>query len=148
MAVSNLATSIDYYTKIGFKYIDTSPTSVARIRNGGGLELHLCFADQGIEDDKNILMDFSDIKYPGHTHMSFSVPNTPNAAKYLESLGLLISGERRMGGPTGHLWGVFTRDPDRTTIEYEKNSNDQDDVEVTAANIGYPQSIDHIGKLL
>ena len=84
----------------------------------GGLELHLSVCDKGVDDDQNILMDFASNKYPGHTHASFVVPNVAAARTYLEGQGIAISGDRTRAGK---LYAVFARDPDRTTLEFERN---------------------------
>lgn len=142
--MSNIASSIQYYQKIGFT-VDSAtqaPDDVAILRNKGGLELHMCLCDKSLDDDKNLLMDYPTKKYPGHTHMSFFVPNVEKTRQYLEAQGLVITGERKRDEK---LFAVFTRDLDKTTIEYERNHGDPEDVEITGEMIGYPQSIDHIG---
>jgi len=99
--------------------------------------------DKGIEENKNILMDYPTEKYAGHTHISFTVPHVQNARVYLESeMGLTISGERKVGDK---LYALFTRDPDMTTLEFENNSGIGEDVPITADLIGYPKNLDHIG---
>ena len=142
VAVSNIRISLDFYEKIGFNLKSAEDVPVVVMQNKGGLELHLFECDKGIDEDRNILMDFPETKYPGHTHASFSVPNVQSARNLLESKDLVISGERKMGGK---LLSIFTRDPDRTTYEFEKNDGVPLDVEVTTEMIGYPQNIDHIG---
>ena len=145
LSVSNIANSISFYEKIGFdseKYSESSTTAI--MRNRGGLQLQIFLCDKGIDDDKNILMDYPQQKYPGHTHASFSVPNTQSVKTYLESQGIAISGERKYPG-NERLYAVFARDPDRSTLEFEKNFGDMDDVAVTRFDIGYPQLMDHVG---
>lgn len=140
ISVSNMSAAIDFYSKIGFALKDEGSPAV--LQNRGGLELHLFLCDRGIEDDKNILMDFPANKYPGHTHAAFTVPNVPNTQAFLESEGLTISGERKRGD---RLYAIFARDLDRTTLEFEKNHGDPEDVVINRDSIGYPQGIDHIG---
>lgn len=141
IAVSNLATSVAFYQKVGFKMVSET-SSLAFLTNRGGLELYLFPCDKGIEDNKNILMDYPTEKYPGHTHISFTVPHVENTRTYLESLGLTISGERKVGDK---LYAIFSRDPDMTTLEFENNSGVGEDVPITADLIGYPKKLDHIG---
>ena len=43
------------------------------------------------------------------------------------------------------LYAIFSRDPDRTTLEFERNDGNADDVVMERHMIGYPQKIDHIG---
>ena len=112
------------------------------MKNKGGLWLHLAPCDRGIDDDKNLLMDYATNKYPGHTHASFTVPNVASAQTYLESQGIVISGDRTRAGK---LYAVFARDPDKTTLEFEKNHGEPEDVVVTGDMIGNPQCMDHVG---
>lgn len=144
IAVSNLPNSIEFLGKIGFNIESSHADRIALLRNRGGLGLELFLCDQGIEDNKNILMDYPVNKYPGHTHASFTVPNTLSAKSYLESQGIVISGERKYPG-NDRLFAVFARDPDMTTYEFEKNFGEDEDVTVTRDLIGYPQSMDHVG---
>ena len=141
VAVSNIATSVAFYEKIGFQMLATHE-NVTVLRNRGGLELHMCLCDKPLDDGKNLLMDFPASKYPGHTHAAFSVPSVPAAVTYLQSQGIAISGERP---GKDRIASVFTRDPDFTTYEYERNDGPDDDVEMTADMIGYPQCLDHVG---
>jgi catechol 2,3-dioxygenase-like lactoylglutathione lyase family enzyme len=58
--------------------------------------------------------------------------------------GVTISGERIM--PGDGLRAVFCRDPDRTTLEFERNRGDMKVVETfTAAMIGDSRPMDHVG---
>lgn len=142
IAVSNFSRSVEFFSKIGFSVKTNEDSRFVVLRNRGGMELHLFQCDKPLEDDRNILMDYPENKFPGHTHASFSVPNVASTRDLLESQGLLISGERKMGDK---LFAIFTRDPDRTTYEFEKNDGIPVEVEVTAEMIGFPQPIDHIG---
>jgi len=141
IAVSDMTVSTIFYTKIGFSEIQED-SQVKVLRNNGGLELHLFQCDRGIEDDKNLLMDFPSNKFPGHTHAAITVPNVLATQSYLESQEISISGERKKGD---RLLAVFARDPDRTTFEFEKNVGDPEDVEITGEVIGVPKGIDHVG---
>ena len=143
VACSDIAKSKEFYSKIGFATSSSAdhPT-ICVMKNRGGLSLHLSTCDQGIEDDKNLLMDYATNKYPGHTHASFTVPNVAAAQTYIESQGIAISGDRTRAGK---LYAVFARDPDRTTLEFEKNHGEPEDVVVTGDMIGYPQCMDHVG---
>ena len=116
---SDRAVSAAFYGKVGFTAVPEKTTdAVTVLRNKGGLELHLSVCDKGVDDDQNILMDFASNKYPGHTHASFVVPNVAAARTYLEGQGIAISGDRTRAGK---LYAVFARDPDRTTLEFERN---------------------------
>ena len=144
VAVTDVQKSLDFYFKIGFKEIpEKSTSSVKVVANRGGLECHLFHSDKGLDDPNcNLLMDYPTQKWAGHTHASFSVPNVQSTAKYFENVGLAVSGERKHEGV---LKAIFTRDPDRTTFEFERNFGEPLDEEVTASSIGYPQCLDHVG---
>lgn len=141
VAVFQLEKSINFFNKIGFS-IDRVVDGVTIMKNRGNLELHLCQSDKPCEDDKNLLMDFPTDKYPGHTHAAFTVPSVEGTRKYLEGVGIAISGERKMGE---RIASIFARDPDRTTFEFENNYGPVEYVEVTPDMIGYPQRMDHVG---
>ena len=147
VAVSNMSNSVAFYTKIGFDIVDSDKTSdngLAVLRNRGGMELHLCPCDKPIDEDKNILMDYPEDKYPGHTHASWNVPNVQSCQEYLASQDIGISGERKYAGV---LRALFARDLDRTTLEFEHNQGEPspEGVVTRRENIGSPQCIDHIG---
>ena len=127
LAVGEIGRSSAFFEKLGFKASAelSSKDSVVVMRSSGGLYLHLFKADRPVEDERNLLMDFPDKKYPGHTHASFTVPSVPGAMAFLEGQGIAISGERK---PMGRLRAVFIRDPDRTTFEFEKNVGDDDEL--------------------
>ncbi len=123
LTVHSVATSIAYYTRLGFEPLPTdvpfSGQSIVRLENKIGMELHLIPSDRPIEEEKNILMDFPLHKPPGHTHASWSVCSVPETKKFLESIGCQISGTRS-------TLALFTRDPDRTTLEFERNDGGDD----------------------
>jgi len=155
VAVSNLAASVDFFTKIGFTKLTEEEEEeeeevegrrrgvIITMRNGGGMELHLCMCDRGIEEGKNILMDLPETKYPGHTHVAFTVPHVESTRTYLTSVDIAISGERRP--PNSRLFALFARDPDRTTFEFENNHSEGEECVVTRDMIGNPQCMDHVG---
>ena len=140
VAVSSIEESMKFYAKIGFVFQEATD-SVTVMKNHGGLELHLTTCDKEIEENKNLLMDYPESKYPGHTHAAFTVQSVPNAKKYLTEAGLVISGERP---GQGRVASVFVRDLDRTTFEFENDHGDND-IEITPQLIGYPQCMDHVG---
>lgn len=116
---SDRTASTVFYSKIGFVAMPEKTTdAITVLRNKGGMEIHLAVCDKGVDDNQNILMDYSTNKYPGHTHASFVVPNVAAARTYLESQDIAISGDRTRAGK---LYAVFARDPDRTTLEFERN---------------------------
>mmetsp|Transcript_8930 Transcript_8930/g.13409 ORF Transcript_8930/g.13409 Transcript_8930/m.13409 type:complete len:325 (-) Transcript_8930:278-1252(-) len=144
IASSNLHRSADFFSKIGFTASPAGTNEhIAVMKNRGGLELHIFECDKNIEDEKNLLMDFPESKYPGHTHVAFTVPSVPAVRSFFEGVGIQISGER--GSYNRALAAVFVRDPDRTVFEFEKNYGEDEIVIITSDMIGYPQCMDHVG---
>ena len=91
LAVSDLEKSIAFYSICGFD-LDRSSRSepVVIMRNARGIELHLVLCDTPIVDGKNLLMDFPEDKFPGHTHAAFQVSSVPVCRAYLESCGISL----------------------------------------------------------
>jgi catechol 2,3-dioxygenase-like lactoylglutathione lyase family enzyme len=116
--------------------------------NQAGLELHFFLADRPAfpESTQNILMDFPQEKYPGHTHVCFSVSSVAGVIAYLRDHGIEITGERppeKVRESTGRpLVAVFCRDPDRLTIEFEntgfsaRNAGDVANPDTSASGAG------------
>lgn len=146
IAVSNIEVSKSFYETIGFSLVNEpkpqSSSHVTVMQNKGGLQLHLFACDEGITDDKNLLMDYPTEKYPGHTHASVFVPNVESTRNYFETVGVKITGERKHNE---NLKSLFSRDPDKTTWEFERNFGESEDVVITPSVIGGIQPIDHIG---
>jgi len=135
--------SVQFYAKLGFEgpaalAAHAKGAGIVRLVGSGGLELHLVQADDCSGTD-NLLMDDAQNKAPGHTHASWKVPSVPGVKQFLDSLGIPLSGTRS-------TLAVFVRDPDRTTLEFERNDGkDEPPAVFTAADIGYTQPLDHVG---
>ena len=145
---SDLNVSRKFYGKFGFeKKPETTATSSSCILvNASGFELHMLKTGRCVEDNKNILMDHPDEKFPGHTHMSFGVGSVPGVVAYFEKEQIPLSGTRSIPGIAGPV-SIFVRDPDRTVIEFERNDGGDDSLAVTS-NVLSPAprgGIDHIG---
>lgn len=151
MSVSNIAESFSFYSKIGFDAIDKSAldralsgvpckgNDILVLKNRLGLELHLIQADEPLEGNQNLLMDFPTEKPPGHTHASWSVCSVPGIMRLMEELTIPLSGTRS-------TLAIFIRDPDRTTLEFERNDGGDDVPEIfTKDMIGYHTTLDHVG---
>jgi catechol 2,3-dioxygenase-like lactoylglutathione lyase family enzyme len=151
LAVGNIEESISFYTKLGFDAIDSSELEKALsgvpckgqdiliLKNRIGFELHLIQADKPLEDNQNLLMDFPVHKPPGHTHASWSVCSVPGVKTFMEENGIPLSGTR-------NTLAIFVRDPDRTTLEFERNDGGDDAPSVfTKDMIGYHSTLDHVG---
>ena len=131
--------SAEFYKKLGFQQQGGKDAEILRMINSEGLELHLIKSDVPAPDGKNVLMDFPHLKPPGHTHASWKVPSVPGVKKYLEEQGVPLSGTRS-------TLAVFVRDPDRTTLEFERNDGkDEHQEEFVAEMIGWGRTLDHVG---
>lgn len=138
IAASSLAPTVAFYSQLGFQPLLEGGKSV-RLRSPAGLELHLIQADQPLQDNLNLLMDFPTHKPPGHTHASWTVPSVPGMKAFLAARDIPLSGTR------SNL-AVFIRDPDRTTLEFERNDGgDDQSAEFTAEMIGAARTMDHLG---
>jgi catechol 2,3-dioxygenase-like lactoylglutathione lyase family enzyme len=146
LACRDVAASQRFYAALGFNALQPSSSSapakgdgIVVLRGAGGLELHLVQADDCSGSD-NVLMDNPTQKAPGHTHCSWKVPSVTGVKTFLEGLGIALSGTRS-------TLAVFVRDPDRTTLEMERNDGkDEPPAEgFSAAHIGWTQPLDHVG---
>lgn len=156
LAVRSVDASAAYYAKLGFARLpgggageagEAAPArggGIVRLRNASGLELHLVQADADGADSPaeptNVLMDCApEAKAPGHTHASWTVPSVPGVKAFLASQGIELSGTRS-------TLAVFVRDPDRTTLEFERNDGGDDaPAEFAAHMIGNARPLDHVG---
>jgi catechol 2,3-dioxygenase-like lactoylglutathione lyase family enzyme len=151
LVCTNVAASIDFYTKLGFQLKEGSESGpdAAVLYSQAGLELHLFHTSTtSVGADKiphNILMDDPETKYPGHTHFCIGVGSVPQTREYLKSMGIAESGSREMFGK--YVASVFVRDPDRTVVELERNDGQDDNVPVTPETLSKAarRGIDHIG---
>ncbi|KAJ3283520.1 hypothetical protein HDU79_008988 [Rhizoclosmatium sp. JEL0117] len=145
LAVSNVEAAAEFYSRFGFDLEkEKSVDNVNVLTHPGGLELHV-FKRIHI-DNKNILMDYDENKYPGINHMSYSVPNVTACKGFLESKGITIKDKRQYPNDP-RIYAIFIRDPDMTTIEFENNHGEEFlSVEhFTASMIGENRPIDHVG---
>jgi catechol 2,3-dioxygenase-like lactoylglutathione lyase family enzyme len=149
LGVSDFAASRAFYAKLGFTPNGANDNDKI-LSHHNGMSLHLFQANKPVvaaaEDYQNILMDLPTLKYNGHTHLSFSVPTVPGVRTFLEQppQNITISGERVM--PGDGLRAIFCRDPDRTTLEFERNRGEMKHVDhFTAAMIGDTRPMDHVG---
>jgi catechol 2,3-dioxygenase-like lactoylglutathione lyase family enzyme len=143
--VSDFTASRAFYAKLGFIPVADESGNDNILVHSNGMSLHLFLAEALAESNQNLLMDLPTQKYNGHTHLSFSVPTVPGLRDFLEvQQGVPLSGERVM--PGDGLRAVFCRDPDRTTLEFERNRGEMKNVEhFTAALIGDTRPMDHVG---
>ena len=161
VAASNLLNSVAFYEKVGLivaenadeglnavgsKFLLSSlsppPLFVSMVNASSTFRVHVFPSDRPLDDDRNLLMDYPETKYPGHTHASFQVPNVAGVRHYMETtMGIPVSGTR------GSM-AIFVRDPDRTTLEFERNDGKSDDKapeEFQPETIGNGKCMDHVG---
>ena len=145
LACRDVAASTRWYAQLGFlaqQPVSSGPAKgdgIVVLRGAGGLELHLVQADDCSGSD-NLLMDNPTLKAPGHTHASWKVNSVPGVKTFLEGLGIPLSGTRS-------TLAVFVRDPDRTTLELERNDGKDEPPALgfSAAHIGWGVPLDHVG---
>ena len=140
LAVSSLPATTAFYALLGFA--PAAPSETMTLKHAtNGLLLHICMATDLSRAD-NWLMDDAKSKAPGHTHASWAVPSVPGMKAFLEKLAVPLSGTR------GTL-AVFVRDPDRTTLEFERNDGGDDAPPPAGFGcdmIGTPaKPLDHVG---
>ena len=147
LACRDPSASSSFYQTLGFKPLDGDAgaargAGIVRLGHASnGLELHLLQADDKSGSD-NILMDRPTEKWPGHTHASWAVPSVPALKSFLAGLGVELSGTRS-------TLAVFVRDPDRTTLEFERNDGkDEPPASFGAEHIGAGKPLDHVGTRL
>jgi catechol 2,3-dioxygenase-like lactoylglutathione lyase family enzyme len=153
LAVTDITRSAEFLSTIGFNKITSGSDTVTVLQNAHGMEVHLFTANADLPvGDKNILMDFPEQKFAGHTHASVMVPSIQAASDHLQANNIPISGERNM---EGELVAVFVRDPDRTTFEFETKNGQSTDGKAkqiansektfTSSSFGNGKPIDHVG---
>jgi catechol 2,3-dioxygenase-like lactoylglutathione lyase family enzyme len=171
VGVTDVAASAAFYAKLGMipVHVETSAecdddggaggsaaadggNTILRLSAPSGLLLDLVPATAGAPPPsdaaaalggapapENVLMDVAGWKPPGHTHASWRVPSVPAVKTFFAEQGIPLSGTRS-------TLSVFVRDPDRTTLEFERNDGvDEPDAFTGARAIGYGRTLDHVG---
>ena len=121
--VADLERAMNFYALFGFIAEHRAENdAVLVMKNAHGVEINLVFnADQDI-GGKNILMDVPQ-KYPGYTHIAFSIPSIAEAMQTLRQHGITITQGPVSFGRDGHV-SLFLRDPDRNVIELRGREED------------------------
>lgn len=158
VGVTDVAASAAFYAKLGMisvhveRSADCDDDGGLRLSAPSGLLLDLVPATAGAPPPsdaaaalggapapENVLMDVAGWKPPGHTHASWRVPSVPAVKTFFAEQGIPLSGTRS-------TLSVFVRDPDRTTLEFERNDGvDEPDAFTGASAIGYGRTLDHVG---
>ncbi len=119
LRVSDLATSREFYERLGFVFVvgPIGPEPVAIMEHPSGININFIL-NANSKKGRNILMDV-DEKYPGYTHVALDVSNVDSMKDALESRRVEIT-EGPVSFPTGR--SIFIRDPDRNVIEFHEPS--------------------------
>ncbi len=119
LRVSDLATSREFYERLGFVFVigPIGPEPVAIMEHPSGININFIL-NANSKKGRNILMDV-DEKYPGYTHVALEVGNVDSMKDALESKGIEIT-EGPVSFPGGR--SIFIRDPDRNAIEFHEPS--------------------------
>ena len=116
--------ALDFYKILGFQLEqEVDFDAVIIMKNKSGVEINLINNGKDISNGKNILMDVPE-KYPGFTHVAFSVDSILHVMEILEKNNIPISQGPVTFGRDGHV-SIFVRDPDRNTIELRGRVEDE-----------------------
>ena len=116
--------TLDFYKILGFQLEqEVDFDAVIIMKNNSGVEINLINNGKDISDGKNILMDVPE-KYPGFTHVAFSVESILHVMEVLKKNNIAISQGPVTFGRDGHV-SIFIRDPDRNTIELRGRVEDE-----------------------
>jgi catechol 2,3-dioxygenase-like lactoylglutathione lyase family enzyme len=126
--VVDVERALAFYKILGFEthqVVTYDPVTI--IRNGVGVEINLIVNANDSNDDKNILMDVPDVKYPGYTHAALRVSSIGDTIRILGDNDIAIT-----QGPVKFRDGqvsVFVRDPDLNVIELRGRDQDEGVIE-------------------
>ena len=125
--VTEKKAALDFYKMLGFQLEqEVDFDAVIIMKNKSGVEINLINNGQDISNGKNILMDVPE-KYPGFTHVAFSVDSILHVMEILEKNNIPISQGPVTFGRDGHV-SIFVRDPDRNTIELRGRVEDESNI--------------------
>ena len=114
--IADKARSIDFYAALGFELLadvgfeDGHPVIM---KHPSGVVVNL-LGPATASGSGNILMDV-DEKYPGYTHVAFTVASLQAAREFMAENDIAITGSFSFG----EMAAIFIRDPDRNVIELD-----------------------------
>lgn len=119
--VSEKTRAIEFYSTLGFDLVGDAGFESGHpviMRHPSGVVVNL-LGPANMPGDKNILQD-SDKKYPGITHVALTVDSLAGTKKFLASNGIAETGSFSFG----EMSAVFIRDPDNNVIELDAYNAD------------------------
>ncbi len=116
--VRDLATSREFYEKLGWDFIEgpVGPEPVAVMLHPSGININFILNASEDASEKNILMDV-DEKHAGYTHVALEITDAEAVREELARLNLRITETVEL--PSGAIF-FFIRDPDGNVIEFHK----------------------------
>jgi lactoylglutathione lyase len=117
--VSDKNRSIEFYRQLGYKLMADVGFEKGHpiiMQHPSGLVLNL-LGPATKKAGENVLMDEDD-KYPGYTHVAFTIVSVADAEALMDRLGVEITGRHTFKG----INTIFIRDPDRNVIELVQHS--------------------------
>jgi len=114
--VADKARSISFYENLGFKTLQDAGFEQGHpviMKHPSGVVVNL-LGPANAADGTNILMDV-DEKYPGYTHVAFTVSSLEDARAFMTEKGIDITGSFSFK----NMSAIFIRDPDRNVIELD-----------------------------
>lgn len=114
--VADKARSVFFYESLGFTLLQDAGFEQGHpviMRHPSGVVVNL-LGPAKAGDGTNILMDV-DEKYPGYTHVAFTVDSLEDARVFMATNGIDITGSFSFN----NMSAIFIRDPDRNVIELD-----------------------------
>jgi len=108
--------SISFYENLGFKLLQDAGFEHGHpviMKHPSGVVVNL-LGPANSADGTNILMDV-DEKYPGYTHVAFTVSSLEEAKAFMIAHKIDITGSFSFN----NMSAIFIRDPDRNVIELD-----------------------------
>ena len=122
--VSDPDKAMAFYKVLGFELFHrVTHDAVIIIKNPQGVEINLIVNANDTHDDRNILMDDKDTKYPGFTHVALRVDSIEATMKALAKNGIEIRQGPVQFGESDNV-SLFVRDPDLNVLELRGRSED------------------------
>jgi len=114
--VADKARSVSFYESLGFKLLQDAGFEQGHpviMKHPSGVVVNL-LGPANAGDGTNILMDVGE-KYPGYTHVAFTVSSLEDARVFMAENGIDITGSFSFN----NMSAIFIRDPDRNVIELD-----------------------------